>query len=308
MTIYIISNERKVDKIIEQMRTKKLPPGDTRNKSALIIGEGSVTSMLPELSLLCDNVILADINADVIEHNQLIIDLLLMSSNRAQFANLYKKNAGVYAYHMLEEYEQNGDWGQLGFKKLCARAEDLGTSFFLSSEERFLQCKKAAELLRIEPLIINVFDLEQVKVVQHDLKQSNRSISVINVTNLYEWDANKNVLECKKRAEWQPNHNVRNMLKLLLDSASEYIILYSGYEKNDDLHLVAKVNTTLDDYLSEVEQAVQEQIAGYEKSLQKLYESKSSQFKSIFCSKLSSEIQTENKEQMQSKDIYKNSY
>ncbi|MDP3268641.1 MAG: hypothetical protein Q8M40_06270 [Legionella sp.] len=303
MTIYIISNERKVDQIIEQLRTKKFPPSDTKNKSTLIIGEGSVTSMLPELSALCDNVILADINSAAIEHNQLMIDLLLMSSNRAEFAKLYKENAGVYIYHMLEEYEQNGDWGQIGLKKLYARAEDLGTSFFLSSEERFLQCKKAAEWLKIEPLIINIFDLEQVKLLQHDLKSSNRSISVINVTNLYEWDASKNVLECKKRAEWQPNNNVSNMLNLLLNNSSEYIILYSGYEKNDDLNLVAKVSTTIDDYLSEVEQAVQEQIAVYEKSFQKLCAKRVTQAKSIFYSNRTYEAQKEHNVQMEPKNI-----
>jgi hypothetical protein len=182
---------------------------------------------------------------------------------------------------------------------LLSRAEDIGTAFFLSSEERFLQCKKAAKQLKIEPLNINVFDLEPVKLLKQTLIHNNSSISVINVTNLYEWDANKNALVCQKRGEWQPNNNVSNMLNLLLDSASEYIILYSAYEKNDDLLLVAKIHTTINDYLYEADQAVQAQISAHEKSLQKLCDSKVSQSKSTFYGKRSSIIHTEPNEQTQ---------
>ncbi|EHL32217.1 LIC_10091 family protein [Legionella drancourtii] len=291
--MYIISNERKVDKIIEHLRNKKLPPNNTKKQSALIIGEGSVTSMLPELSTLCDRIILADMNQPVIEHNQLMIELLLRSKNRAQFKSLYKKNAGEYTYYMLEEYERSGDWGQLGFKKLLTRAQDLGNEFFLSSEERFLHCKNAAEQLKIEPLNINAFDLEQVKQLKQKLIRNNSSISVINVTNLYEWDANINALNCKKGAEWQPNNNVANMLNLLLDSASEHIILYSAYEKKDDQLLVAKIHTTINDYLYEADQAVQAQILASDKSLQKSCDSRVSQSQSTLYGKRSFAIQTD---------------
>ncbi|CAM4449543.1 MAG: hypothetical protein LEGION0403_FIIPPAGN_02262 [Legionella sp.] len=162
-----------------------------------------------------------------------------------------------------------------------------------------MQCKKAAEQFKIELLNINVFDLEQVELLKQALIHNNSSISVINVTNLYEWDANKNALDCKKSGEWQPNNNVSNMLNLLLDSPSEYIILYSAYEKNDDLLLVAKIHTSINDYLYDAEQAVQAQISTYEKSLQKLCDSNVSQSKSTLYGKRSSVIQAQPNEQTQ---------
>ncbi|CEG56574.1 hypothetical protein [Legionella fallonii] len=287
--MYILSNEKKVDKIIECLRLQK-SQSTNKKRIAVIIGEGSVTSMLPELNGLCDAIILIDMNYPVIEHNQCMIELLCNSEDREQFKSEYKKNFGVYTYHMLTADERRGDWGALGFKKLLGRSNDLGKEFFLSSEQRFLQCRNAAEQLEIVPLSINMFDLEQVRQLKQRLIDDNSTISIINVTNLYEWDANKNAINCYRKDEWQPNNNVSEMLNLLLDNSVEPLILYSAYEKKDDLLLVAKIDTSINGYLYEAEQAIQEQIQSYEKSLGELCDSRVSQSQSTFYGKRPSTI------------------
>ncbi len=285
--MYVLSNEKKVDKIIECLRRQQAQLTN-KKRIAVIIGEGSVTSMLPELNDLCDAIILVDINYPVIEHNQRMIELLCHSKDREQFKSEYKKNFGVYTYHMLTEDERRGDWGTLGLKKLLGRAKDVGKEFFLSSEQRFLQCKNAAEQLEIIPLCINVFDLEQVNQLKQRLIDDNSIVSIVNVTNLYEWDANKNAINCYRKDEWQSNNNVSEMLNLLLDNSVTPLILSSAYEKNGDLLLVARLDKSINGYLYEAEQAVQAQIQVYEKSFSELCDSRVSLSQSTFYGKRSS--------------------
>lgn len=138
---------------------------------ALVVGEGNIASLLPELERISDAVIFVDFDGKVLEHISYLLKCLKESNSIDDFKEKYRKNCPEKDpdFHLKS-------WGTLT-EKYC----------FLSSEERFLRCKRATEKLSYGFSGLNFSDENQMMNFSEYLKQNKLEVVYANFTNVHQY-------------------------------------------------------------------------------------------------------------------------
>ncbi|MFA5960857.1 MAG: hypothetical protein WC785_10120 [Tatlockia sp.] len=217
---------------------------------ALLTGESNILSILPEIRLHADLVLLNDVNTSMHLHTQFLLDCLSKSSSKGEFKQHYMEKKGAYYCNPLVgkvtdnvNLTINKLWSNLTFT-------DTGNKHILRSGERFDSARQALNQLAFSWASINFFDATGSQILQDILNSHNAVITLFNLTNLHHYAPRRNV--------------AKTMLTPLVKNNLHSILLYSigHYNFNSPLRLVSKVSTT-----SEFLQFLDQEVALLEKYL-----------------------------------------
>lgn len=159
---------------------KKIAKTPNKINIGICIGEAHFTSIAPELNGFVDGMIFLDINPLFFRHYQLMLDCLKSAKDIEEFE-------AKYLLGMQRQFQVPEDAGS---ELLFAFQQKLvgGEFFFLSSEERFQQCKASVEKMPIAYYCADFLNLDHLKNLLAILASHNAHVSFLNITNLLQWD------------------------------------------------------------------------------------------------------------------------
>lgn len=241
---YPFSNERGLEDPIQTLRNTKITlyPRETI-RVAILTGQSSFCSLLPELAPHCDLIVLNDINPYLRQHLRLLLNLLLKSHDCKNFENRYEK--------ILKEEDLPYVFPSQVTPDLAMRKKTLGKFHFLDSEKRFLMCQSAARSLDFVFSHSDLFQQEHRKGFFDLFSEFDAKITFLNLTNLYEWDAKKPLTRVKSFDEWEPLHNIQKIF-LSMGSPSPSPIMMGSLRENsvESCALKAKLFFNFESYLN----------------------------------------------------------
>lgn len=198
------SNEHKFDETIKKL--EKYDPCKTdKLRIAVLVGESNFLSFLPALKKHADIVILDDINEKIHKHTEHLLSCLIKSDSIKEFLKNYEENHPLKSETwkrkvipknrtLMKMYE----WKEITVDELL---EDLKNQkevsckdkHFLSSEEIFMQCKKAASELTFTHANINLLNQSECQSLAKTLAKHDAIVTVLNMTNLHDYDSRRQI-------------------------------------------------------------------------------------------------------------------
>ena len=148
----------------------------------VVTGEGFLLSILPELLDKIDVIVSNDIDARVRAHTRFLYNCLTHSNSIEEFKELYcdaKKNP------LVEFKSISNLWNHFTAHK---SDEILGKYHLLSSQERFLQCKSAAENLSWAWSNVDLLNSKECAEFKKILDEEKAVITLMNVSNVHCYD------------------------------------------------------------------------------------------------------------------------
>lgn len=215
---HFLSNEFYSSELLAQIGSNNDKPSFFKGgKTAIVFGESHWISILPELSKRgCRVLILADINPLSLKLFEYMRRKFEVSSTIAEFkfnmltrsrfqkegdsqvvneiesrlkerAVRFQKTSPSSLVEKCRSYSSNF-WMNMMFQKVVS-----GDYHFLSSKDRFDLCKQAFLNMEIRHEKLNVLDERECKMFADDLFHSDNSISLINLTNIADYDFDHNL-------------------------------------------------------------------------------------------------------------------
>lgn len=241
---YPFSNENSLQKVLSKL--KNLNPFRSKKiRVAIMVGQSSICSILPEIQAHCDVVLFADINPETMKHIKFLIDGLQAQSSRSKFKRYYQAQKKALAYLNFMPSEVTPDLGR--------RAETLGDDFFLASRKRYEACRDAAVKLQFGFSDINLFKSEEFANLTQLLETRNAEVSIFNATNLYEWDAKIPLARLKVTDKWEPQGKVTDVLHKI---SPKWILHSVRKSRETPCDLRAKLSDNLGSYQRKNEKSV----------------------------------------------------
>lgn len=170
------------------------------NKIAMIAGNGYIISLLPNIP--ANDVILLDIEP-VVHYFLLYVKNLILETNENSFENI---KAELITKIENFKYERNKEF--VGSKNLQIEMKCLGDKHFLASEYRFNQVKKALKEKDLLPININIFDAKQMSELSKLIKKENLAVSLLNLSNLPDYDSDHKLLKSLDKLPLSPDCNI----------------------------------------------------------------------------------------------------
>jgi len=163
---------------------------------AMLTGESNIISILPEIIKHVDFIICNDIDKAVILHTRHMLACLSKANSCKEYLTLYSRE------HPLDKIKTiKPPISKLKIKdfvkNLKQSQKSSGMLHFLSSEDRFLQCKKIAGNIRIVFTRLNLFDEQSCQIFSNIVLQKAK-FTVMGLSNLHDYDSKKvlnNILE-----------------------------------------------------------------------------------------------------------------
>lgn len=245
---YPFSNENSLKKVLSKL--KKLNPFRSEKiRVAIMVGQSSICSILPEIESHCDAVLFADINPETMKHIKFLINGLQTQSSRTKFKRYYQTQKKALAHMGFVSSEVTPD--------LKRRAETLGDNFFLASRKRYEACRDAAAKIQFGFSRINLFKSEEFANLSQLLATHNVEVSIFNATNLYEWDAKTPLARLLVTDKWEPQGKVRDVITAI----NPKLILHSVRKSSETpCDLKAKLSDNFASYQSKNEKSVKAQL------------------------------------------------
>lgn len=235
---YPFSNESGLGKMLGKLRAIVPFSKSKPLRVALLTGESSICSMLPELSKHCDVVLFVDINTYTMSHIRFLIGGLLARSSRKGFRQYYEPQHEVLKNLDFEASEVTPD--------IDMRQEELGDDFFLASKKRYKACREAVKQLEFGFAKFDLFNASTFSRFTAILTKHDAQITVFNATNLFEWDAETPLAKLDSTTKWRPNGKVGQLIKKL---TPEPLILHSvRKDMTASCDLRAKLSLTAEHY------------------------------------------------------------
>ncbi len=207
---YIQSNEYGYQHVIRFLdRTTPILVSGIR--VALLFGESNFLSIMPELSMHADLILLADIEGNIHAHNQHLLNCFDQSNNIGEFCQNYEKNNPIEK--ILEHTDK-----PISLEKIYCdnfRSPTLKNYCFLSDTERFNQCKESYKNLSFFSIHYDLGNQEKSSELAHILNQHGAKLTLCNFTNIHDYIPYKILCE-----------SVQNLLKY----SENYFIMYSEFE------------------------------------------------------------------------------
>ncbi|MCW7552407.1 hypothetical protein NX722_07050 [Endozoicomonas gorgoniicola] len=160
---------------------KEKPEAVSENpRVALLVGESSLLSSLPELSQRCDIVLLTDYD-HLLLHSQLerlkfIMNCKSVSDEDSFFEELHSNIANKLGVKK-SELDRDGDYYKTR----------QGESWAFSSDERLAEMKDAVNKLQFVPVCLNLFCKESLKKLGAVLQESGAQVKTVNLTNIFDY-------------------------------------------------------------------------------------------------------------------------
>lgn len=259
---FFMSNE---DKTHQQIHSLSALPVTKRKgfRVAILVGESSFLSMLPELKKHADVVLLVDIDKRVRAHNDFLLHTIKTSASREQFSDRY---CGImtnpltkHAYISIPETVSAREVLRHALDDYIKRANERCQQYnFLGSEERYCVCKQAAESTPIINIHLNILSEKSIVELKELLTSFNAEVTLVNVTNIQDYDANYSIhnIYSQEHGKWEPKKTLLESLSKLLTMPDDSIILYSQLDAPADteatmihqLILTAKIATSLTEF------------------------------------------------------------
>ncbi len=200
---YPFSNERGLEDPIESL-AKITPQSFSKGtlRIAILIGQSSFCSILPELSRHCDLIIFNDLNPFLIQHVRLLLSQLQIAISPENFEERYFALRG----NLFNDFKEDEVTPDLNMRK-----KTLGIFHFLHNPRRFAICQKAAQTMNFAFCHANLFSPADQKIFFDTLGKRKCRVTFFNATNLYEWDAKTPLAHIKNHEEWQPEHRLEKI-------------------------------------------------------------------------------------------------
>lgn len=188
---HYISNDHGIDELLDELDKHAPLKNPEKVNLALIAGEAHFLSCLPEFQRHVDAIILVDIQADILIHNQFMLDVFLNSNSPEEFIKKltdaainpvllkyapgkHSNNAALVAYSILHMIEQD-------------RANN-GSKHFLHSLARYQTCKKALANVKIFMMPFDLLLPTQAEQFKIALSRIEHQFNIVNVTNIPDYD------------------------------------------------------------------------------------------------------------------------
>ena len=147
---------------------------------ALLVGESSLLSSLPELSQRCDIVLLTDYD-HLLLHSQLerlkfIMNCESVSDEDSFFEELHRSIANKLGVEK-SKLDSDGDYYKTR----------QGESWAFSSDERLAEMKNAVNKLQFVPVCLNLFCRESLQKLRAVLQESGAQVKTVNLTNVFDY-------------------------------------------------------------------------------------------------------------------------
>lgn len=176
---------------------KKLPKGYTPLSIAIIVGNGNIISLLPEIN--AQTILLCDIDPKVSAFLTFIKDFLLEKNERVSDKNFEGFQLGfkASAYRFAKEtLQQTITMTTKNDRK--SKLEDemslCGDMHYLANLDRYKQCCIALQNKKIVPVEIDLFDLESLKMLRDNIHNMGYEITYMNLSNVSDYDS-KGILQ-----------------------------------------------------------------------------------------------------------------
>ena len=161
-----------------------LYPKPKQNTAGIILGNGFVLSLLPEIP--ADDILLLDVEPVVHYFLMQVRNLILQSDTNKDFNTLKKEIIAAIAKLESNIYEHN--WHEMVDIDIHSEMHTLGDKHFLSSESRFNKCKMALQQKELLPIKVDIFSDQQMKALGSILNQNSCKVSYMNLTNVADYD------------------------------------------------------------------------------------------------------------------------
>lgn len=240
----LFSNQHETQRQLDGMLRTQPISATASSRVAFLTGESFCLSMLPELKLHANIVVFNDLDPLVINNIRFMIHCLRHASNTEEFEALYydpehnpilKKRIQINGVHMLSSCGTMLNIpcsalivnDQLLKQLLNSQYILLGNSHFLASDERFQACRQALSELQFTYTHIDLFKPAQVQRFTNYIKDEDYQITLCNVTNLFEYDADFALRDCQEHhKKWQCRGKLFNCLEILLSAPEDTLILH----------------------------------------------------------------------------------
>lgn len=177
---HLFCNETGGEKMVPALkRQRNEVPGGT----GLVIGSGSLFSLLPELQL--DKVFVVDANSAVLDFSQFIGNLILKNNTPDQVVRALTTDADKYP--LLQEVKNSGvSMRYLSNFQLQEEAINFGR-FHWTNKNRFTTVQSVLQTTEINYLQANITPPFFVPVLRELLGKDNQEITYLNLSNVHEW-------------------------------------------------------------------------------------------------------------------------
>ncbi len=243
---YPFSNERGISTpigVLSNTQPAQVPQNTIR--VAILVGQSSFCSLLAKLSEHCELAVFTDINPYFKQHTQKLQHLLQTTHNRNEFESQYKEYINGFSLSFKPSQVQ---------PDLAMRKATLHSDHFLYSDQNFEAARLAARKLHFAFSEVNLFNASSRNGFFSCFTRRKCEITFINLTNLYEWDANISLAKVETKEQWRP----KKQLKFIANKMTKYrpMIMFSTRENAiESCPLVMQMCFSFKDYFAISEQA-----------------------------------------------------
>ncbi|HLB42069.1 MAG TPA: hypothetical protein VJN02_04310 [Gammaproteobacteria bacterium] len=185
--LYPFCNEYDFPKILDKLATTVAKQTDML-RVAILFGESNFLSILPELSIHADVILLADIEPLMHKHTSHLLNCLNIANSREEFTNYYSINNPIEHYTNVTRTGISCGKTLDDLLKNIYHHQDLGNYHFYDNQKRFNECKKSLKNLIISQINLNLFDEIKCNQLSSLLRKNNATISLCNFSNIHELD------------------------------------------------------------------------------------------------------------------------
>lgn len=185
-TFYPFSNEIGFPKILQTLNACPVKKtGQVR--VAILFGESNFLSMLPELSIHAELILLADIEPRLHKHNKILLEAFEKANDIKTFNDLYpaiySKNFGNINAAITSDIQSRSVR-----ELLDERKKSLGEYHFLANQKRFEKCKEAYKKVLLQRIVFDLLSPKDCHHLAEILRQEHGVITVCNFTNIHNYD------------------------------------------------------------------------------------------------------------------------
>lgn len=240
--LYPFSNEYGYSAVVDTLKSLKPIEHNEKTRVAVLFGESNFISLLPELVSYADLILLADIEPKLHKHTQHLQDCLAASNTPDEFIKKYCINNPIENL----EVEDDSSASVLKITFLVNMLTDnrrvvatsLGSYHFLSSNERYLECKAAANKLSFAHVAFNLLNTNHCYDLPLLLKKYNAISTFFNFTNIHDYDDKKVI----------PNN-----VEYLLRDVNDYLVMYCTKGREGDRPYKTNISDFVQNYVDKVE-------------------------------------------------------
>lgn len=217
-TLFPFSNEGRSYKsilkklnAIDVLKKAQAIPDLATNKMgvAIVFGESNLISMLTGLSPFVRLVLLADVEPRQHKHMKHMLDCLNASETPEEYIKCYRADNPIRGNYVGGTYI----YADLRYLTYCVQGGPNGSSYhFLSSLERFKECKEAAKKLSFVQIKLDLMNADNCAELACLLDQYGATIRFCNFTNIHDYDS---------------KDKLHLSVPLLLDSAPECLVMFA---------------------------------------------------------------------------------